>query len=107
MHKKFETRPRQQNFVRVNFQIRSPSVRVIQDGEQLGVMPVDAARRKAQDTGLDLVEIVPNATPPVCAILDYAKYKYEQQQKEKEKRKRQKQTEMKEIRLSPAIQDHD
>jgi translation initiation factor IF-3 len=107
MNKKLDQRPRQQNFIRVNFQIRCPNVRVVQDGEQLGVMPVDVARRRAQDQGLDLVEIVPNANPPVCEIVDYSKYKYEQKQKDKEKRKKQKQTEQKEIRLSPSIQDND
>jgi translation initiation factor IF-3 len=112
MHKKFDQRPRQQNFTRVNFQIRSPMVRVVQDNEEgrrieVGVMSVDNARRQAQDQCLDLVEIVPTANPPVCAIMDFSKYKYEQKIKEKEKRKKQKQSEMKEIRLSPVCQDHD
>ena len=112
MHNKFEQRLRQQNYTRVNFQIRCPTVRVVQDNEdgrrvEIGVMSIDNARRQAQDQGLDLVEIVPTANPPVCAIIDFSKFKYEQKQKEKEKRKKQKQTEIKEIRLSPVCQEND
>ncbi len=100
---------RKQNFTRVNFHIRVPNVRVIRDAEQLGIMPTDKARRLAQDAGLDLVEIVPHANPPVCHIIDYDKYCYQQKQKEKEQQRKQKEsaTELKEIRLRPNIQDHD
>jgi translation initiation factor IF-3 len=100
---------KKQNFTRVNFQIRVPTVRVVKDGEQLGIMPTDKARRIAQDAGLDLVEIAPHAQPPVCHIIDFNKYRYQQKQKEKEQRRKQKEsaTELKELRLRPGIQDHD
>ena len=94
---------------RVNFNIRVPQVRVIRDEEQLGVMATDAARRLAMDEGLDLVEIAPTAKPPVCRIMDYGRYKYEQNIKKKEaaKKQREAQSHLKEIRLRPAIADHD
>jgi len=97
------------NRLRVNFQIRIPQVRVMQNGEQLGVMPTDRARNLAYDQGLDLVEMVPNANPPVCHIIDYSKYKYEQKVKQKEQMKKQREMvqAVKEIRLSPAIGQHD
>lgn len=96
-------------FTRVNFQIRVPQVRVVKEGQQLGIMNTDQARKIAQDDGLDLVEIVPNARPPVCHIIDYDKYRYQQKQKEKEQKRKQKEAsvELKEIRLRPRIQDHD
>ena len=99
----------QQNFTRINFQIKCISVRVVQDGKQLGIMPTDKARILAQDQGLDLVEIAPQAKPPVCHIMDYAKYQYLQKQKEKDQAKKQREgmCEVKELRLRPAIQDHD
>jgi translation initiation factor IF-3 len=78
-----------------------------QNGEMLGVMLVRDALRAAEDAGLDLVEISPNAEPPVCKILDYGKYKYEQQKKASEARKKQKVIEVKEIQIRPAIEDHD
>lgn len=95
--------------VRTNYQIRVPNVRVIHDDKQLGVMPTDQARRIAQDAGLDLVEIAPQAKPPVCRIMDYSKYKYEQQVRKKESAKKQRdsQIRLKEIRLRPGIGDHD
>lgn len=92
---------------RVNFHIRVPLIRVVRDGEQLGIMSPDQARAIAQEDGLDLVEIVAHAKPPVCHILDYSKYRYEQKLKEKESRKKQKQSEQKEIKLRPNIQDND
>lgn len=95
------------NYTRINFGIKAPNVRVVQDGKQLGVFPIDAARRLAQDAGLDLVEIVPNGNPPVCSITDFDKYRYEQKQKEKDAKKNQKQIEIKEIRLRPCTQLHD
>ena len=81
----------------------------MQDGKVLGIMPTEKARNMAFDLGLDLVEIVPNAIPPVCHILDYSKYKYEQKMKIKENNKKQRETAQisKEIRLSPVIGKHD
>ncbi len=97
------------NFTRVNFQIRALTVRVTQEGQQLGVMPIAKARQLAQDAGLDLVEIAPTAQPPVCAILDYGKFKYEAKVREKEQRRKQREStiQLKELRLRPAINDHD
>ncbi len=99
----------QRNFTRVNYQIRIANVRVVKDGEQLGIMPTEKARKIAQDAGLDLVEVAPHANPPVCHITDYDKYRYQQKQKEKEQKRKQKESinELKEIRLRPGIQDHD
>ncbi len=93
---------------RVNEDIRVPQVRLIdQDGEMIGVMSAREALLRAYDVGLDLLEISPNAAPPVCKILDYGKYKYEQQKKANEARKRQKVVELKEIKVRPNIDDHD
>ncbi len=96
-------------FTRINFQIKCPTVRVIQDGNPLGIMPIDSARKLAMDNGLDLVEVVPNANPPVCQVVDYEKHKYQQKQREKEQARKQKESalELKEIRLRPGIQEHD
>jgi translation initiation factor IF-3 len=83
-------------------------VRLIDDaGEMIGVMSAREALIRAYDVGLDLVEISPNAVPPVCKILDYGKYKYEQQKKANEARKKQKVVEIKEIKVRPNIDDHD
>jgi translation initiation factor IF-3 len=93
---------------RVNEEIRVPQVRLIdQYGEMIGVMSVREALMRAYDAGLDLLEISPNAVPPVVKILDYGKYKYEQQKKANEARKRQKVVEIKEIKVRPNIDDHD
>ena len=93
---------------RVNEEIRSPQVRLIdQEGEMLGVMTAREAIQKAYSVGLDLLEISPNAEPPVCKILDFGKFKYEQQKKKNEARKKQKVIEVKEIKLRPNIDDHD
>jgi translation initiation factor IF-3 len=92
----------------VNEDIRAPQVRLIdQEGEMLGVMTAREALVRAYDVGLDLLEISPNAVPPVVKILDYGKYKYEQQKKANEARKRQKVVEIKEIKVRPNIDDHD
>lgn len=92
----------------INEEIRDKEVRVIDhDGTQLGVLGIDEAMQLAIDRKLDLVNIAPTANPPVCRILDYGKFRYEQQKKEKEARKRQKTVEVKEIRLSTFIEDHD
>ena len=78
-----------------------------EEGEQLGVMPIGEARRLADEAGVDLVKIAPNAKPPVCKLVDYGKFKYEQTRKEKEAKKKQKTVEIKEIRLSPNIDPND
>ncbi len=89
-------------------EIREKEVRVIDtDGTMLGVMPTQQAMDLANEKKLDLVNISPNAKPPVCKILDYGKYRYELQKKEKEARKKQKTTQVKEIRLSTFIEEHD
>ncbi|MGH6719185.1 MAG: translation initiation factor IF-3 [Alphaproteobacteria bacterium] len=93
---------------RINEQIGAVSVRLIDHrGEQVGVVPRNQALQMAGDLGLDLVEISPNADPPVCKILDYGKYKYEAQKKAAEARKRQKTIDVKEIKMRPGINDHD
>ncbi|MBU6236133.1 MAG: translation initiation factor IF-3 [Alphaproteobacteria bacterium] len=93
---------------RVNEQIRAREVRVInENGDMLGVMPPFEAIKLAREAGLDLIEVSPNAAPPVCKILDYGKYKYEQQKKANEARKKQKVIDIKELKLRPTIGDHD
>ncbi|MDE0046642.1 MAG: translation initiation factor IF-3 [bacterium] len=93
---------------RANEDIMAPSVRLISaDGAQVGVVTLQAALRAAEDSGLDLVEVSPNADPPVCKLLDYGKYKYEAQKKANEARKRQKTFDVKEIKMRPNIDDHD
>ena len=93
---------------KINEEIRDKEVRVIDtDGTMLGVMPTEKALELATEKKLDLVNISPNAKPPVCKILDYGKYRYELQKKEKEARKKQKTTQVKEIRLSTFIEEHD
>ena len=92
----------------INDQIRDSEVRVIsEEGEMLGVMPTGNAMQRAEDLGLDLIMISPNANPPVCRIEDFGKFKYEQLRKEKENKKKQKVTEVKEIRFSPNIDTND
>lgn len=92
----------------INEQIRDKEVRLIgADGEQLGVMPAREAQKIADEAGLDLVKIAPNAQPPVCKVIDYGKYRYELARKEKDAKKKQKVVEIKEIRLSPNIDTND
>jgi len=92
----------------VNEEIRAPQVRLIdQDGEMQGVMSVRDAQQRAYAMGLDLLEISPNADPPVVKILDFGKYKYEQQKKKNEARKKQKVIEIKEIKVRPNIDEND
>ncbi|MBR6158853.1 MAG: translation initiation factor IF-3 [Lachnospiraceae bacterium] len=92
----------------INEQIRVKEVRVIgTNNEQLGIMSTDEARKIADEAGLDLVMIAPNAAPPVCRVIDYGKFRYEQSRKEKEARKKQKVIEIKEIRMSPNIDTND
>ena len=92
----------------INEQIRDKEVRLIgPDGAQMGIMSAREAMLKAQEAGLDLVKIAPQAKPPVCKIIDYGKYKYELARKEKEARKKQKIIDVKEVRLSPNIDTND
>ena len=94
--------------LQMNEDIREPQIRVVgSDGEQLGVMSSEEALRKAYDEGLDLVMMAPQATPPVCKIMDYGKYRFERDKKEKEARKKQQVVEVKEIQLSYRIDTHD
>ncbi|WP_026168203.1 translation initiation factor IF-3 [Kordiimonas gwangyangensis] len=100
--------PPKQEGPRVNDQIRVKEVRLIgANGENHGVVTVGQARNLADEAGLDLVEISPNAEPPVCKILDYGKFKYEQQKKANAARKNQKTQEVKEIKMRPGIDVHD
>ena len=93
---------------RINEHIRVREVRLIdENGENVGVMPTIDARVRANDVGLDLVEISPDANPPVCKILDFGKYKFQLQKKAAEARKHQKVVELKEIKMRPGIDDHD
>ncbi|MBP5159742.1 MAG: translation initiation factor IF-3, partial [Lachnospiraceae bacterium] len=92
----------------INEQIRDKEVRLIgADGEQLGIVSAKDALAMAREQELDLVKIAPTAKPPVCKIIDYGKYRYEMARKEKEARKKQKITEVKEVQLSPNIDDND
>jgi translation initiation factor IF-3 len=85
-----------------------PEVRVVaEDGSNLGVLPTEDALRRAQEKGLDLVEVNPKGTPPVCKILDFGKYKYEEKKKQREAKRKQTVVEVKEIKLRPKTDDHD
>ncbi len=93
---------------RVNGRITAAEVLVIdENGEKRGVLPIQEALELAEEAGLDLVEVAPNANPPVCKILDYGKYKYQAQKKAAEARKKQKTVEVKEIKMRPTIDTHD
>jgi translation initiation factor IF-3 len=93
---------------RINEEINVPNVRLVdQNGEMVGVVTKREALILAAEASLDLVEVSPNADPPVCKILDYGKFKYEEQKKKNEARKKQKVIEVKEIKLRPGIADHD
>ena len=92
----------------INEEIKAKEVRVVADnGEQLGVMSTSAALNRADADGLDLVLIAPNATPPVCRIMDYGKFRYERDKREKEAKKKQQTVEVKEVQLSCRIDTHD
>lgn len=94
--------------MRVNRKIRIRELRVVdQDGKQAGVLPLEVALRMASDAGLDLVEVAPEAKPPVARIMDYSKYKYEQEKKEREAKKKQHVIHIKEIKIGPKIEEHD
>ena len=106
--RKFDRRPPERDDTRVNERIRVPEVRLIGDnGEQVGVVPIDEALSYAQERDLDLVEVAKEARPPVCRVLDYSKYKYEQEQKAKAARRHQKQVNVREIKLRPKIAQND
>src|SRR4029079_17385766 len=93
---------------RINDRIRVAEVRLVgPNGEQVGIVRVEDALRLAQDADLDLVEVAPDARPPVCKIMDYGKFKYEAAQKARESRKNKQQTVIKEQKLRPKIDDHD
>jgi len=94
--------------VRVNQKIRAREIRVIApDGEQLGLLDVPTALQKAEEYGLDLVEVAPNANPPVCRIMDYGKFRYEESKKEHERKKKQATVVVKEVKLRPKTEIHD
>jgi len=95
-------------YIRVNEKIRVPQVRLIgPEGNQLGIMATSRAQEMANQYELDLVEVAPAATPPVCRIIDYSKFKYDQEKKEREAKKHQKLTHLKEVRVKPNIDEHD
>lgn len=92
----------------INDDIRAKEIRVVgEQGEQLGIMSSDSARKMAYDSGLDIVMIAPQAAPPVCKIMDYGKFRFERDKKEKEAKKKQQTVELKEIQLSCRIDTHD
>ena len=91
----------------INDRIRVPEVRLVGDNVTIGVYPTDEARKIAREQELDLVEISPNAVPPVCKVIDYKKFLYEKKRKEKDMKANAKQSEVKEIRFTPGTDDHD
>ncbi|MEM1301818.1 MAG: translation initiation factor IF-3 [Pseudomonadota bacterium] len=100
--------PQRDTGPRVNDRIRAPEIRLIgAEGENVGVVSPSRALAMAEDAGLDLVEISPNANPPVCKIMDFGKFKYEQQKRESEARKKQKTIEVKEVKFRPNTDTHD
>jgi translation initiation factor IF-3 len=106
--RRFDRRPPERDTTRINERIRVPKVRLIgADGEQVGIIDIDDALKRARDADLDLVEVAADAKPPVTRLLDYSKYKYEQEQKQKAARKHQQQVNVREIKLRPKIADHD
>jgi translation initiation factor IF-3 len=106
--RRFDRRPPERDTTRINERIRVPEVRLIDDqGQQVGVLKTADALAFAQERDLDLVEVAPEAHPPVCRVLDYSKYKYEQAQKLKQARKHQQQITVREIKFRPKIAEHD
>ena len=94
--------------MRINREIRTPTVRLIdKEGKQVGVVDISTALNQAKEDQLDLVEISPNAAPPVCKIIDYGKYRYQLTKKERDSKKLQHQAKLKEIKLKPNIDEHD
>ncbi|QJA06794.1 translation initiation factor IF-3 [Thermosulfurimonas marina] len=93
---------------RINEQIRAREVRLIgPDGKQIGIVPLREALARAEEYGLDLVEVAPQASPPVCKIMDYGQFLYQEAKKAKEAKKRQSQVELKEIKVRPKTEEHD
>ena len=93
---------------RVNNKIRASEVQLItHDGDNIGTVSINEALERAQEVGLDLIEVAPNAKPPVCKIIDYGKYKYELQKKASQAKKKQKIVSLKELKLRPATDKHD
>ncbi len=106
--KRFDRRPPERDPTRINERIRVPEVRLVgEDGKQIGVIKTPEALSYAQERNLDLVEVAPDARPPVCRVLDYSKYKYEQEQKQKQARKHQQSVNIREIKFRPKIAQHD
>ena len=106
--RRFDRQPPERDPTRINDRIRVPEVRLIDEtGQQVGIMRTQDALRHAQERDLDLVEVAPDAKPPVCRVLDYSKYKYEQAQKQKAARKHQQQITIREIKFRPKIAQHD
>jgi translation initiation factor IF-3 len=96
-----------ENQLRINHQIRAPKVRLVIEGEGAKVVSIQEALKIADEMGLDLVEVSPNQDPPVCKIMDYGKWKFEQSKKKKEQLKKQNVIEVKELKLTPQIGEHD
>jgi translation initiation factor IF-3 len=106
--RRFDRRPPERDQTRINDRIRVPEVRLVgEDGKQIGVIKTSEALAYAQERDLDLVEVAPDARPPVCRVLDYSKYKYEQAQKVKQARKHQQQITIREIKFRPKIAQND
>jgi translation initiation factor IF-3 len=106
--RRFDRRPPERDLTRINEAIRVPEVRLVgADGKQVGIVSTEEALGAARDQDLDLVEVAPDARPPVARLLDYSKYKYEQEQKAKAARRHQQQVNVREIKLRPKIADHD
>jgi translation initiation factor IF-3 len=106
--RRFDRRPPERDTTRINEKIDAPEVRLVgADGEQIGILSRDEALERAREADLDLVVVAEQATPPVCRLLDYSKYKYEQEQRAKAARKHQQQINVREIKLRPKIADHD
>jgi len=106
--RRFDRQPPERDTTRINERIRVPEVRLIdENGQQVGIMKTSEALRYAESRELDLVEVAPDAKPPVCRVLDYSKYKYEQIQKQKAARRHQQQINVREIKFRPKIAQHD
>jgi translation initiation factor IF-3 len=101
-------RPNRSDKININQRIRAKEVRIIDpDGEQVGIIPIKEALAAAVEAGLDLVEVSPNANPPVCKIMDYGRYRYEQTKKKQEAKKKQSTFQLKEIKVRPKTGEHD
>src|SRR5215211_325404 len=106
--RRFDRRPPERDTTRINEKIDAPEVRLVgADGEQIGILSRDEALERAREADLDLVVVAEQATPPVCRLLDYSKYRYEQEQRAKAARKHQQQINVREIKLRPKIAVHD